>query len=454
VPGTPPNSPNFDIPRPSDADVASFSAQVNPIIDGFDAQAMKKGASGQSLQTLSLTDTGSDGPSLSIANTTNTAMRLNQTGAQLIMANFIAAGDGNAAGGMNGAGGMGWGPGGDTGFDVILTRSAAQTLNLAGYLSIAESLTVVGTLNPEDDINAGGDLNLAGALHVSGNGTINGSATLSGNVYAAQALNLTGAAVLSSTLQVDGASTLEGNVSVGGTLSVAGSASIGATTGNTTLTLDGQTALVAYQYKGATHFTQGVNTTGAWALTDNAGNGGTGQNLMFSLPGSNSINIPNPVELVAAGPVVVGGPLSAQAGLAVTGAITATVGTSVVASASGAGVLATTTINLNPGVYMLYFQATTSNVNEQLLWMFTVASPYQQISYVSLLHTEYANNPSSLSVVFPGSGPNYTPNAGASNNGFNGAADCAQIQLAVPGGGAGIRWTYTINQVAAGIVGG
>lgn len=43
MPGTPPTSPNFGIPRPADGDVASFSSQVNAVIDGFDANAEKKG---------------------------------------------------------------------------------------------------------------------------------------------------------------------------------------------------------------------------------------------------------------------------------------------------------------------------------------------------------------------------------------------------------------------------
>ena len=37
MPGTPPFSPNLQIPRPSDGDFVSFSAQVNPIIDITDA---------------------------------------------------------------------------------------------------------------------------------------------------------------------------------------------------------------------------------------------------------------------------------------------------------------------------------------------------------------------------------------------------------------------------------
>lgn len=43
MPGTPPSSPRFAIPRPADTDTASFSVQVNPIIDGFDANAAHLG---------------------------------------------------------------------------------------------------------------------------------------------------------------------------------------------------------------------------------------------------------------------------------------------------------------------------------------------------------------------------------------------------------------------------
>lgn len=46
MPGTPPNSPNFDIPRYSDSDNASFSAQVNAITDGFDANAANLNGTG------------------------------------------------------------------------------------------------------------------------------------------------------------------------------------------------------------------------------------------------------------------------------------------------------------------------------------------------------------------------------------------------------------------------
>lgn len=41
MPGTPATSPRFGIARYADADVASFSAQVNAITDGFDAGAAK-----------------------------------------------------------------------------------------------------------------------------------------------------------------------------------------------------------------------------------------------------------------------------------------------------------------------------------------------------------------------------------------------------------------------------
>ena len=41
MPGTPPTSPNFGAPRYSDADPASFSAQVNAIVDTFDAKAVQ-----------------------------------------------------------------------------------------------------------------------------------------------------------------------------------------------------------------------------------------------------------------------------------------------------------------------------------------------------------------------------------------------------------------------------
>jgi microcystin-dependent protein len=43
MPGTPTTSPNFGAPRYSDADTASFSAQVNPITDTFDANAAHLG---------------------------------------------------------------------------------------------------------------------------------------------------------------------------------------------------------------------------------------------------------------------------------------------------------------------------------------------------------------------------------------------------------------------------
>jgi hypothetical protein len=39
MPGTPATSPRFGVPRCSDGDVASFSAQVNAITDGFDLEA-------------------------------------------------------------------------------------------------------------------------------------------------------------------------------------------------------------------------------------------------------------------------------------------------------------------------------------------------------------------------------------------------------------------------------
>lgn len=42
MPGTPAQSPRFDIPRYADTDAASFSAQVNAITDGFDAAVAKR----------------------------------------------------------------------------------------------------------------------------------------------------------------------------------------------------------------------------------------------------------------------------------------------------------------------------------------------------------------------------------------------------------------------------
>ncbi len=44
MPGSAPNSPDFDVPRYSDSDQASFSEQVNAITDAFDAAAAKRGA--------------------------------------------------------------------------------------------------------------------------------------------------------------------------------------------------------------------------------------------------------------------------------------------------------------------------------------------------------------------------------------------------------------------------
>jgi microcystin-dependent protein len=44
MPGTPPSSPNFGVPRYSDGDTASFSVQVNGVTDVFDANAVKNGA--------------------------------------------------------------------------------------------------------------------------------------------------------------------------------------------------------------------------------------------------------------------------------------------------------------------------------------------------------------------------------------------------------------------------
>jgi microcystin-dependent protein len=41
MPGTPPTSPNFNLPRYTDADSATFSADINPIVDGIDSQAVK-----------------------------------------------------------------------------------------------------------------------------------------------------------------------------------------------------------------------------------------------------------------------------------------------------------------------------------------------------------------------------------------------------------------------------
>jgi microcystin-dependent protein len=41
VPGTPPTSPNFGIPRYSDADGVNFSSQVDAIIDNLDSKAVK-----------------------------------------------------------------------------------------------------------------------------------------------------------------------------------------------------------------------------------------------------------------------------------------------------------------------------------------------------------------------------------------------------------------------------
>jgi len=41
MPGTPATSPNFNLPRYADSDSATFSADINPIVDGLDSQACR-----------------------------------------------------------------------------------------------------------------------------------------------------------------------------------------------------------------------------------------------------------------------------------------------------------------------------------------------------------------------------------------------------------------------------
>ncbi|MGA5820797.1 beta strand repeat-containing protein [Kitasatospora sp. NPDC094028] len=157
----------------------------------------------------------------------------------------------------------GWGPGGSTGTDTNLYRSAAATLTTDGSLAAGANLSAAGTSTLTGNVTAGASLSVAGTSTLTGavttagtlgvgtNLTVTGTSTLTGTVTASGAINV------GTNLSVTGTSTLTGGVTASGNLTVAGSASVAGITFPAGVYYPSDHGLAAWTYDP----TGAVNTT-------------------------------------------------------------------------------------------------------------------------------------------------------------------------------------------------